>query len=182
MTADRLDKLDHQIIESLGRDARVSNRQIAGELGVTEGTIRTRLKHLQNERLIQFTVVTDFHLAGSPNLVMMGIHADPNRVPALAKKLSDIDAISCVVVLLGRYSLLAMGLFTSLETVNELIQKKIRTLDGVRDVETLVSVRNFKYDARLARITPIKSRPRRARVEAPPARVKKRRVKSAAAK
>jgi len=182
MTADRLDELDHRIIESLARDARVSNRQIAGELGVTEGTIRTRLRRLQDQRLIQFTVVTDFRMAGSPNLVMMGIHADPNRVPALAKKLSDIDAISCVVVLLGRYSLLAMGLFTSLEIVNELIQKRVRTLEGVRDVETLVSVRNFKYDARLARITPLKSRPpRQGRVEAAPARTKKRRVESAAA-
>lgn len=183
MTADRLDELDHQIIETLAKDARVSNRQIAAQLGVTEGTIRTRIKYLQNERLIQFTVVTDFRMAGSPNLVMMGIHADPNRVPMLAKKLSDIEAISCVVVLLGRYSLLAMGLFNSLETVNELIHKKIRSLDGVRDVETLVSVRNFKYDVRLARITPAKAAPAksrpsgRARTEAPPARTQKRRHK-----
>lgn len=163
MTADDLDDLDHQIIETLAQDARVSNRQIAAQLGVTEGTIRSRIKRLQDERMIQFTVVTDFRMAGSPNLVMMGIHADPNRVAALAKKLSDIPAISCVVVLLGRYSLFAMGLFTSLEAVNELIHKKIRTLDGVRDVEMLVSVRNFKYDVRLARITPAKSRSGRAR-------------------
>jgi Lrp/AsnC family transcriptional regulator for asnA, asnC and gidA len=163
MKADDLDDLDHQIIETLARDARVSNRQIAAQLGVTEGTIRSRIKRLQDERMIQFTVVTDFRMAGSPNLVMMGIHADPNRVPALAKKLSDIPAINCVVVLLGRYSLFAMGLFTSLEAVSELIHKKIRTLDGVRDVEMLVSVRNFKYDVRLARITTAKTRSGRAR-------------------
>jgi len=163
MTADDLDDLDHQIIETLAQDARVSNRQIAAQLGVTEGTIRSRIKRLQDERMIQFTVVTDFRMAGSPNLVMMGIHADANRVAALAKKLSDIPAINCVVVLLGRYSLFAMGLFTSLEAVNELIHKKIRTLEGVRDVEMLVSVRNFKYNVRLARITPAKNRPSRAR-------------------
>ena len=53
----RLDALDHRIVEKLARDARISNRAIAAELGVTEGTIRTRIKRLQNEGLIQFTVV-----------------------------------------------------------------------------------------------------------------------------
>lgn len=183
MTADRLDELDHQIINLLGQDARVSNRQIAAQLGVTEGTIRTRIKRLQSEHLIQFTVVTDFRMAGSPNLVMMGIRADPGRVPALAKKLSDIPQIGCVAVLLGRYSLMAMGLFTSLEVVNELIRKKIRPLEGVRDVELLVSVKNIKYDVRMARITPPKNRSR-SRTDAAPAKppkAQKSRSKSRAA-
>src|SRR5262249_30595489 len=113
-----LDDLDYRIIELLGRDARVSNRQIAAGLGVTEGTIRTRIKALQDQQLIQFTVVTDFRLAGSPNLVMMGIHADPGRVPVLAEELSRLPEIGAVVVLLGRYNLLATGLFTSLMDVN----------------------------------------------------------------
>ena len=150
----KLDALDHKIIEMLGRDARVSNRQIAADLGVTEGTIRARIKYLQSESLIQFTVVTDFRMAGSPNLVMMGIHADPGRVPALAAELSRIPEINCVIVLLGRYNLMAMGLFTSLAQVNQLIRSSILPLRGVRSVDTSTSIQNFKYDARLARITP----------------------------
>ena len=153
MNGDRLDDLDRQIIERLARDARVSNRAIASELGVTEGTIRTRIKRLQAEGLIQFTVVTDFRMAGSPNLVMMGIHADPGRVPTLAQELSAIPEINCVIVLLGRYNLLAMGLFQTVEQVNDLVLTRIRTLEGVRDVEVSVSVYNIKYEAGVARIT-----------------------------
>ncbi len=153
MSEDLLDSLDHQIIEHLSRDARVSNRHIASELGVTEGTIRTRIKRMQADGLIQFTVVTGFRMAGSPNLVMMGIHADPRRVADLARQLSDIPEINCVIVLLGRYSLLAMGLFSTVEQVNELIANRIRTLQGVREVETSISVHNVKYEAGVARIT-----------------------------
>lgn len=176
----RLDALDHKIIEMLGRDARVSNRQIAADLGVTEGTIRTRIKYLQSERLIQFTVVTDFRMAGSPNLVMLGIHCDPSRVPTLANELSKIPEIGCVIVLLGRYNLLAMGLFTSLTQVNELIRTAILPLPGVRNVETSVSVQNFKYDVRMARITPRhkpRHHPPRAKVEGhPPAPLRRSRM------
>ncbi len=156
MNGSRLDDLDRRIIEKLARDARVSNRQIAGELDVTEGTIRSRIKRLQAEGLIQFTVVTDFRVAGSPNLVQLGIQADPSRVGALAKQLADIPEISCVIVLLGRYSLLAMGLFNSIEQLNALIVNRIRILEGVREVETSISVHNVKYEVGIARITPRK--------------------------
>lgn len=175
MTDERVDELDQRIIEILGRDARVSNRQIAADLGVTEGTIRARIKHLQDERLIQFSVVTDFRLAGSPNLVMFGIHADPSKVPALAAELSNMPEISAVVVLLGRYSLLVTGLLTSLEQVNELVRTKILPLPGVRDVDTSVSVQTFKYDFRMARIAPkskVRSRSKLEPSRVPAARAK----------
>ncbi len=149
----RLDPLDQGIVEKLSRDARISNRAIAAELGVTEGTIRTRIKRLQNEGLIHFTVVTDFRMAGSPNLCMLGIDADPSHVADLARSLSDIPEITCVVVLLGRYSLLAMGLFTNLEQLNDLIVQRIRPLPGVQRVETSISVHNLKYEAGIAKIT-----------------------------
>ena len=149
----RLDALDHKIVEKLARDARISNRAIAAELGVTEGTIRTRIKRLQNEGLIQFTVVTDFRMAGSPNLCMFGIDADPSRVPELAKALRDIPEINCVVVLLGRFSLLAMGLFTNIEQLNDIVTTRIRPLAGVQRVETAISVHNLKYEAGVAKIS-----------------------------
>lgn len=153
MNGDRLDDLDHQIVERLARDARVSNRAIAAELGVTEGTIRTRIKRLQGEGLIQFTVVTDFRMAGSPNLVMFGIHADPARVAGIAKQISAIPEINCVIVLLGRYSILAMALLQTVEQMNDLLLTRIRTLEGVRDVEVSISVHNIKYEVGVARIT-----------------------------
>jgi Lrp/AsnC family transcriptional regulator for asnA, asnC and gidA len=117
-----LNVLEKNILAILGIDARVSNRQIASTLNVTEGTIRTHIRRLQNEGLIHFTAISDLKLVGSPNLVMLGICADIAQVPALAKTLAAFPNLSCVMVLLGRYNLLAMGLFTSIEAVSKLIQ------------------------------------------------------------
>ena len=153
MSAPKLDELDRRIIATLGMDARVSNRHIATGLGVTEGTIRTRLKHLQNAGLLQFTVVTDFRLAGSPNLVVMGIHAEPAKVRVLAQQLAEIEEIGSVMILLGRYNLMVMGLFISIEDVYELIRSRIKPLPGVRRVAASISIHNLKYDVRMARIT-----------------------------
>ncbi|WP_231567955.1 Lrp/AsnC family transcriptional regulator [Sphingobium herbicidovorans] len=154
MSQAKLDPIDREIVGNLSQDARVSNRSIAKKLGVTEGTIRQRIKRLQNEGLIQFTVVTDFRMAGSPNLCMLGIDADPSSVKDLAEKLRSIPQINCVVLLLGRFNLLAMGLFTNIEQLDHLVKTQIRTLPGVQRVETAISVHNLKYDAGVARIAP----------------------------
>lgn len=154
MTTYSVDELDHQIIEALGADGRVSNRQIAAQFGVTEGTIRTRIKRLQAENLLQFTVVTSFAMAGSPNLVIMGIHADPVSVPRLARELSARPELGAVMVLLGRFNLLVSGLFTSVEEVDEFVRNRVRPLPGVRSVEVSYSIRSVKYDAKIARIVP----------------------------
>jgi Lrp/AsnC family transcriptional regulator, regulator for asnA, asnC and gidA len=74
-------------------------------------------------------------------------------VPMLAEELARMPEIGAVVVLLGRYNLLATGLFTSILDVNQLIRTRILTLRGVRNVETSVSVQNFKYNFAMARIT-----------------------------
>jgi Lrp/AsnC family transcriptional regulator, regulator for asnA, asnC and gidA len=93
-------------------------------------------------------------MAGSPNLVMLGIQAEPARAAELARELARMRELSCVVLLLGRYSILAMGLFTSIEQLNQLIAEQIRPLDGVLDVESSISVHNVKYEVGVARITP----------------------------
>jgi DNA-binding Lrp family transcriptional regulator len=52
-----------------------------------------------------------------------------------------------------------MGLFTNIEQLNELITSRIRSLEGVRDVETSISVHNVKYEVGIARITDRPPRP-----------------------
>ena len=148
-----LDDLDRKIIESFSRDGRASNRQIALELDVTEGTIRTRIKRLQARRLIHFTAVRSYRFAGSPNLVLMGIHCEQMKVPKISQALVEMPEIGCVIEMLGRYSILAMGLFTSLEEVHEIILERIRLLPGVKHVESSIAVHNIKYHSSIARIT-----------------------------
>jgi len=153
MSRERLDGLDRSIVDILARDARISNRQIAADLGVTEGTVRARIKRLQQENLIRFTVVTDFRLAGSPRLVMIGIHAEPASVRTLVPAIAGMSEIGCVIVMLGRYNIMAMGLFTDLEDVVDIANNRILAMEGVRHVETSIAVRSLKYDARMAKIT-----------------------------
>ncbi|HEY0768141.1 MAG TPA: Lrp/AsnC family transcriptional regulator [Steroidobacteraceae bacterium] len=160
-----LDELDRRIVERLSVDARVSNRQIAAQLGVTEGTIRGRIHRLEKGGAIRLTAVTNLAFAGSPKVVLIGIQAHHGELKALCQKLATMPEIDCVILMLGRFDILAIGLFAALEDIVELTNNRILTLPGVRHVETSIAVKTLKYDHRAARITSVRrsaSKPRPA--------------------
>lgn len=153
MTAVQLDDLDRKIIDALTEDARVSNRQIASQLGVTEGTIRGRIKRLEQDNLIRFSVVTNLGYLGAPKVVLIGIQAQLSHVKTLTKKIAAMPQVGCVIATLGRFDILAIGLFSDLEAVVETANNRILSLPGVRHVETSIAVSTVKYDHRVAKIT-----------------------------
>jgi Lrp/AsnC family transcriptional regulator for asnA, asnC and gidA len=149
----QLDDLDHKIIELLSHDARVSNRQIAVRLGVTEGTIRSRIKRLEDENCIRLTAVTNPLYTGSPKVMLIGVQLELGRLKSVCKALNAMSEVGCVIVTLGRFDVLAIGLFRAPEEVVNLANNRILALPGVRHVETSMAAKTLKYDYRVARIT-----------------------------
>ena len=153
MSRYQLDAFDHQILDVLAADARMSNRKIALALGVTEGTIRGRLKRLQEENYIRFTAVTDLSYLGNPRLVFIGITAEQARVRQVAGEVAEMPGIRAVIITLGRFNLLAVAMYADLEELLSVANNSILALPGVRHVETSISVKQIKYDPRIAKIT-----------------------------
>lgn len=153
MSAPQIDELDRQLIDILSRDARTSNRRIASDLGVTEGTVRGRIRRLQNEGLIAFTAITSFGLANHTKMAFIGVQADVDRVRKVASAIADLASINGVMVTMGRFNITAICLFNELETLHEIASEEILALDGVHHVETSIAVKTLKYNARIVKIT-----------------------------
>ncbi len=152
----KIDELDQKIIGLLSQDARLSNRKIAAELGFTEGTIRSRVKRLEDENFIRFTAVTNMEHMDTPHLAMIGVHAEQSMIKRVAEKIAEISEINAVIILLGRFDILAIGLFEGLSEVHQVASNKILDIEGVRLAETSVVVDVIKYDNRIAKIvTPL---------------------------
>jgi Lrp/AsnC family transcriptional regulator for asnA, asnC and gidA len=152
MSLIELDDLDRRILDLLGEDARLSNRSIARRLGLVEGTIRARIKRLQQRRLLRFTAITDNRQHGRPSLAFIGIRNDTRMTRALAATIAEIEEVRSVIITLGRFNLLAVGLFPTLEDLIELANNRILVLPGVTQVETSVVVKSIKYNERMAKI------------------------------
>jgi DNA-binding Lrp family transcriptional regulator len=157
MSAPQLDDLDRQLIEVLARDARVSNRKIAVDLGVTEGTVRGRIKRLQQDGLISFTAITSFGLADSARMAFIGVQAEVSDVREVARQIADLTQVNAVMLTMGRFNILAICLFNSLDHLHEVASDKILAIPGVHHVETSIAVKTLKYNARVVRITEVQT-------------------------
>ena len=153
MAAAQLDTLDRQLVDMLARDARVSNRRIAAELGVTEGTVRGRIKRLQQDGLIAFTAITGFQMEQRARLAFINIQAEVDRVREVAQAIADIPSVNAVLITMGQFNITAMCLIDELDALVELASDHILAVNGVHHVQTSTAVRTIKYNARMAKIT-----------------------------
>jgi DNA-binding Lrp family transcriptional regulator len=155
MSAPQLDDLDRQLIEILSHDARISNRKIATDLGVTEGTVRGRIKRLQQDRLIAFTAITSFGLERATKLAFVGIQAEVENLKRIARDVADLSGAKGVLITLGRFNILAICLFDDLEELHNIASEQILAIPGVHHVETSIAVKTVKYNARVVKITEV---------------------------
>ena len=127
MSRRRLDQVDKLIVAQLSRDARRSNGQIAADLGVTEGTVRARIKRMEEEKLIRLTAVTNIDRFGDALLAYIWIEVER----------SDILAITMV---------------RNTEHLAEFVHSRVSSIAGVRRTESTLGVNFVKHDYRMARI------------------------------
>ena len=153
MTRRQLDNIDKAIVAWLSRDARISNRKIAADLGVTEGTVRARIKRMEEEKLIRITAVTNIDRFGDAALAYIWIEVERSQqAQSVAEALSVLPELGFVAVMLGRSDILAITMVRNTEHLAEFIHNNISGVDGVRRTESTLGVNFVKHDYRMARI------------------------------
>ena len=153
MTRRKLDEVDKAIVEYLARDARVSNGQIAGALGVTEGTVRARVKRMEEEKLIRITAVTNIDRFRDATLAYIWIEVErSDQTRSVAQALAQIEELGFVGVMLGRSDILAITMVRNTEHLAEFVHQRINIMPGVRRTDSTLGVNFVKHDYRMARI------------------------------
>ncbi|HCS28088.1 MAG TPA: Lrp/AsnC family transcriptional regulator [Spongiibacteraceae bacterium] len=153
MSKRRLDELDQKIVSALARDARTSNRKIATELGVTEGTVRARIKRMEEEGQIRITAVTNIDHLRNPTLAYIWIEVDSAaQVQAVAAALAEVQQIGFVAVTLGRFDILAITLVQNNGQLADFLNSRVSVIPGVRRTECSLGVTFVKHDYRMSKI------------------------------
>ena len=154
MTRYQLDAFDHQILEVLaGRRAAQQPQDRAGagrhrrhDPRPAEAAAGRELSALHGD-----------HGAVLSRQSAAGVHRRHGGAGAGARKwrrrLRRWTGIRSVIITLGRFNIHVVGMYGTLEEVLNIANNAILALPGVRHVETSISVKQLKYDSRLAKIT-----------------------------
>jgi Lrp/AsnC family transcriptional regulator for asnA, asnC and gidA len=138
-----LDEVSKGIIEQLQEDGRRSYAEIGKAVGLSEAAVRQRVQKLTDAGVMQVVAVTDPMQLGFYRQAMIGIRAtgDTTRV---ADELSALSAIDYVVLTAGSFDILAEVVCESDDDLIELLNKRIRAIEGVVSTETFVYLKLHK--------------------------------------
>lgn len=127
-----IDKLDKSIIDILRADSRCPFVEIASKLGVSEGTVRSRVRKLTEDGVIKgFTIKTSSKNVKALVEIRIGVNTDTETI---AKELSKYDGVTQVFEVTGDQDIIAVVDVDSSTRLNEII-------DNVRHYNNILSTR-----------------------------------------
>jgi Lrp/AsnC family transcriptional regulator for asnA, asnC and gidA len=146
-----MDELDRKIIQILQGNGRASNARIARDVGVSEGTVRRRLKTLVQDGIIKVVALPDPEVLGYDTEALVGIQVDPDKIDEVATVLVNLKESSWVSVTTGSFDIFCWVTLPTSEELGNFLKTVLGTIPGVRRTETFVSlsVRKRNYGINL---------------------------------
>lgn len=143
-----IDDLDAKIITILQSDGRISNTEIGKLLGVSEATIRGRIKRLIDDEIIQIVAVSNPLKLGFEITGDLYISVDMTKIENVISSISQFKELWYIVATTGRSDLNAEFVVKNLEELHDLVYNRLSHIDGVQKVEIDVIMKYVKrrYD------------------------------------
>ncbi|MFF5717899.1 Lrp/AsnC family transcriptional regulator [Streptomyces buecherae] len=132
-----IDAVSLAIIEQLQEDGRRPYAAIGKAVGLSEAAVRQRVQKLLDQNVMQIVAVTDPLTVGFRRQAMVGVNVEGDVDP-VADALTAMDEVEYVVVTAGSFDLLVEIVCEDDDHLLEMINKRIRTLPGVRSTESFV--------------------------------------------
>lgn len=138
----KIDDVSIQIITHL-RDGRKSFKLIAEDLGITENTVRSRVKRLQDEGVLEIAGLVDPESIPGHRLVFVGVQLSNLNLVDKGKEFSKLKGVVSVSVVTGRFDLILVVLLKDGFDLLEFYTQEVYRLKNVRSVETFVVYKGY---------------------------------------
>ena len=143
ISKESVDATSRAIIEQLQEDGRRAYATIGKAVGLSEAAVRQRVQKLTDNGVMQIVAVTDPIQVGFARQAMLGISVTGD-VEAVAEKLAAIDEVDYIVVTAGSFDLLCEIVVEDDEKLLQLINRRIRSIEGVIRTESFLYLRLAK--------------------------------------
>lgn len=138
------DDLDWKIIDIL-KEADQSNNAVARQLGISEGTVRQRLKKLKEADILHIHAQINPEVLADKQLALVGITIQKSAV--LQERLEEISRLPDVLsasITSGRYDIFAEVLSSSNHGLVEFLTKQLSGIEDIGTTETFVILKSYK--------------------------------------
>lgn len=143
-----LDDLDKKILAYLQQEGRMTFVTLAAYLGVSEGTIRKRVKRLEENGVMKTMGVTDPLKMGLDTVAFIWFKIDRHHMDSVIEALKGLEAVRYLVVTTGGHDLVAMVVLPNRTTLVNLLNEQMASIEGIISTETSIVLQIHKqiYD------------------------------------
>ena len=141
--AEGLDDIDYRIIALLRQDGRMPFRSIAQELELTEATVRSRVRRMEDSNSMRVVAVTDIEAAGFSMLLAIGVEVEGRPPSVVAEQLAEIDEVFSVSVVIGNHDIEILAVARDQDQLDQLLGR-LAAVTGVRRLLPSLAVNVLK--------------------------------------
>ncbi len=142
-----LDKLDQDIILELQKDGRQSYADLSRMLGVTETTVRNRVKNLVEEGIIKISALPDLEALGYGFISIVGMQVQLADLRNVATKLIKHPNVCYLANVTGRYEFVAIIVTKTSREFADFMEKVVSAIPSIMRTETFVNLNIYKGQA-----------------------------------
>ena len=140
----KLDEINIKILRFL-RNGRESFSTIAEDLGLTENTVRSRVKKLESEGILSFQGVVDAEKIPRHQIIIIGVNLVSPDLFKKGNEFANLKGVSKVSVVTGRYDLIIEALFNEDFGLPEFYTEEVVKIEGISSMETFVVYKGFNH-------------------------------------
>ena len=144
-----LNETDKKILKNLLDDARFSSRQIAKNVGVSVGTVLSRIKKMEDGGLIKgYSVILDHEKLGYELTVVTEITVSKGRLTEMENEIAKIPNVCGVYDVTGLTDAVIIAKFKNREDLGR-FTKQLLSLPYIERTNTHVALTTVKESFRL---------------------------------
>jgi len=140
-----LDRFDKLILNALQRDGRISNKQLAQQVNLSESACLRRVRGLEESGMIErYVAMVSQEQAGLPGnvLVHIGLHREEqSELAAFEAAVRDIPEVMECYLMTGEFDYLLRVVVTDMADFERIHKDELTRLPGVARVNSSVAIR-----------------------------------------
>lgn len=137
--------LNQKIIRFLQKDGRTAYKEIAKQLGVSEGTVRNRVNGLRENDQLRIAAMVDPVADEYKTTAMIGLKAAPGFTPQqIGERLSDNEMVVFILWVSGRYDLIMEVVTDDHEEFQTFLEAEIHSSLDIAVMDLMLGMKNIK--------------------------------------
>jgi len=139
-----IDDFDQKLVLELQKNGRRSYVDLAKTMGVTEGTVRKRIKNLMERDVLDIAAVPHLNKLGYNFIGIVGLQVQLSELRQVARQLAENPHVCYLVNVTGRYEFIAVVVARSSKEFADFMENVVSAIPSVLRTETFVTLNTYK--------------------------------------